>query len=344
MSFWKTLPKPIIGLSPMDGITDMPFREIVAKVSKPSVIFTEFVNAKGLFLGNIKLYNHLLFSTRERPIIGQLFGAEPEYFYKAAHILCELGFDGIDINMGCPANTVVNKNGGASLIKQPKLALEIIKQTKLGVRDWYNGQSLENLDLDKEKIAWIQEHKQDKDRQIVPVSVKTRLGYNKNTIDSWIITLLKAKPEAIIVHGRTFSQLYHGTANWEAIGSIAAKVRSVGITYLGNGDITSKDEAIQKIQTYQLDGVLIGRAACGNPWIFSDYKPTIKKRLQVALEHIKCNRAIKGSTGVNELKKHLSWYCKGFDQAKTLRTNLMEVKQYSDFISLLENAIITYSL
>lgn len=335
MSFWQSLPKPIIGLAPMDGVTDNSFRTIIAKHAKPDVIYTEFVNVMGLVLGKIEVYRSLVFEENQRPIIAQLFGAEPEYFYKAAHIICELGFDGVDINMGCPSDLVVKKGGGASLINTPKLAQEIIRETKHGVADWTNGQTLEELGLDQEKIEYINKCRDvlqcvSTEKQSIPVSVKTRLGFDQNIINEWSDYLIEAKPDAICIHGRTFKQLYSGEADWPAIASISKKVRSAGITYLGNGGIKSLDDAREKCQQYNLDGVLIGQAALGNPWIFSEKIPTISEKLNVLLEQIHIHKKTRPEIHFHQLKKHFGWYCKGFDGAKELRINLMACQNYQE--------------
>ncbi|NMC36521.1 tRNA-dihydrouridine synthase [Candidatus Beckwithbacteria bacterium] len=331
MSFWQNIPKPIIGLAPMDGVTDVAFREMVVKYSKPSVLYSEFTNVQGLWVGKLEVFKSLLFTAKQRPIVAQLFGAEPNYFYKAAHIVAQLGFDGIDINMGCPAKNIVGKNGGASLITQPKLAQKIIKATQKGVTDWFAGQTLSNLELDRDKISWIKSHKiPSKEKLLIPVSVKTRLGFDKNTVADWTDTLLQSQPAAICVHGRTFKQGYAGQADWEAIASVASKIRKSGVMYLGNGDIKNYQEALDKTQQYQLDGVLVGQATFGNPWFFSRKVETISasEKIKVLLEQSQLHIKLKGEKRFSELKKHFGWYCKGFDGAKELRVRLMQVDNF----------------
>jgi len=147
--------QPVIGLSPMDGITDEPFRLIQTEIAQPDVIFTEFVSAEGISRGGFKLYDQLLYKPQERPIIGQLFGKDPQSFYAGAIILAELGFDGIDINMGCPAKTVTANGSGAALIENPQLASEIIKSVANGINDWHTDKNaLKKLKL-KSKLDQV---------------------------------------------------------------------------------------------------------------------------------------------------------------------------------------------
>ncbi|PIP53572.1 hypothetical protein COX08_00230 [Candidatus Beckwithbacteria bacterium CG23_combo_of_CG06-09_8_20_14_all_34_8] len=331
MSFWKILPKPIMGMAPMDGVTDYAFRQILAQTAKPSVIFTEFVHVMALWHGKSYVYEGLKFDELQRPIVAQIFGSQPEYFYKAAHIICELGFDGIDINMGCPANTIVRRGGGAQLIQTPQLAQELIMQTRRGINDWVDGQTLTQLGLNKNKIQLIKQMKNGKHNQKlpIPISIKTRLGVETNTLQQWSDYLLETNPDALTVHGRTLKQLYHGQANWQAIASISQKVRAAGIVYLGNGDIKNHTDALEKAKYFQLDGILIGRAALGNPWVFSQNQTVeLKQRLNTLLEHARVFCQNTNDKQFPALKKHLGWYCQGFDGAKKLRIQLMENKNY----------------
>lgn len=349
MNFWQNFSKPIIGLAPMDGVTDASFRYITAKYGKPDVIYTEFVNVMGLFHGKLDLYRTLLFNQIEKPIVAQLFGSEPEYFYKAAHIICELGFDGIDINMGCPAKTVITKGGGASLINNPKLAQQIILKTKQGVKDWANGQTLENVGLDKNKIYHITKFRNKINRvstnkNPVPISVKTRIGFNENTIEEWADVLIETKPNAVCVHGRTFSQLYAGKVDWEAVASVTDKFKQAGIVYIGNGNICSVDEANSKCLQYNLDGVLIGRATLGNPWLFQNHIPDTKEKITVLTEQIKYHQKTRPGNHFHQLKKHMAWYCKGFSGAKDLRIKLMTSVNYEESTNILHNLMLEQNL
>jgi len=303
-NFWQKLKQPIIGLAPMDGITDAAFRYIVAKHGHPSVIYTEFVSVNGLLRAYEKLKQDLIFNKIERPIIAQLFGAKPENFYKAAKIAAKLGFDGIDINMGCPDKSVVNKQGaGSALINQPELAQEIILKTKQAVS--------------------------------IPVSVKTRIGIDKPITQEWIKNLLKTKPSAIAIHGRTLKQMYTGKADWREIGKAVKLAKNTNTKIIGNGDIKSYQQAKEKIKKYKVDGVLIGRAALGNPWIFQNkIQPTVQMKLDIMLEQAKLFTKLLPNKPFYNLRKHFAWYCKGFPQAKALREQLMKTNSLQDLQGL----------
>ena len=277
-SFWDNLQKPIIGLAPMDGVTDAPCRTMHGLYGRPDVVITEFTNVEGLWRGSDRIFRDFLYTPAERPVVAQIFGCRPEYFYRAAHVVCELGFDGLDINMGCPAKTVANKGGGAALIRMPETAREIIRAAQQGVKDWANGQTLEDLEMDPRRIERIHLMNEERvntwgdntvnERRLLPVSVKTRLGYDSIVITDWVQELLELQPAVISIHGRTLAQHYKGEANWEAIASAAEIVRKTDTLILGNGDIHSLYEAAQRIRSTGVHGVLIGRASFGNPWLF----------------------------------------------------------------------------
>ena len=207
MSFWHTLPQPIIGLSPMDGVTDAAFRFIVARYGKPDVQCTEFVSVEEIRHGTASAWRQLRFVESERPILAQIYGADPDGFYQVAHVLCALGFDGVDINMGCPSKSVSARGCGAALIKNPPLARAIIRAVQAGVRDWASGHAIDTIGLRSSVVEQIQrltstaapparEH-----RRVLPVSVKTRLGYDSVVIEDWVSTLLEEQPEVIAIHG-----------------------------------------------------------------------------------------------------------------------------------------------
>ena len=195
MSFWRTLPQPIIGLSPMDGVTDAAFRFIVARHGKPDVQCTEFINVEEIRRGTASAWHQLRYVESERPILAQIYGADPEGFYQVAHVLGALGFDGVDINMGCPSKSVSGRGCGAALIKNPPLAREIIRAVQAGVRDWASGHAIDTIGLRPSVVEHLQtltrtasppprEHP-------LPVSVKTRLGYDTVVIEDWVAMLLE---------------------------------------------------------------------------------------------------------------------------------------------------------
>src|SRR5215467_13765710 len=274
MSFWHTLPQPIIGLSPMDGVTDAAFRFIVARHGKPDVQYTEFVNVEEICRGTASAWRQLRFVESERPVLAQIYGADPDRFYQVAQVLCELGFDGVDINMGCPAKSVSGRGCGAALIKNPPLAREIIRAVQAGVRDWASGHAIATIGLRPSVVEQVQmlmsttSQPPRHHRSALPVSVKTRLGYDTVVIEDWVATLLEEQPEVIAIHGRTLAQMYRGQANWDAIRRAATLVHETSTLVLGNGDVVTMSEVVQRVRETQVHGVLIGRGALGNPWLF----------------------------------------------------------------------------
>jgi len=290
--FWGKLKKPIIGLAPMDGVTDAPMRFITAKYGKPDVIFTEFVSADGIKHGAKRLLRDFKFDEIERPVVAQLFGGDPTAFLEVAKLIVKMGFDGVDINMGCPARKVAGRGEGAGLIKDPDLAAKIIAAVKKGV----DGK--------------------------IPVSVKTRIGYDQAD-SSWWQFLASQDLAVVTVHGRTFKQLYQGKADWEAIARAATLIKQSGTIFLGNGDVESIADAKEKIEKYGVDGVLIGRAAQGNPWVFRGVEVNKEEKLKVALEHSRKFEEIFPEDRFFIMRKHLAWYARGFDGASELRQKLV---------------------
>src|SRR5262245_14512703 len=275
MNFWQKIDKPIIGLSPMDGVTDASFRFVTAKHGGPDVTFTEFVNVETGFHAPHTLIRDLMYSEIERPVIAQIYGHTPEMFYKVAHIVCELGFDGLDINMGCPAKKVAAKGSGAALIRTPELARTIIQSARQGIQDWRDGQSLADIGIDPEFRTRIDLAKRLREREesavercLIPLSVKTRIGYDCVVVEEWMKTLLDENLAAITLHGRTLKQGYKGDADWEAIGRAVEIAKNSATLILGNGDLKQMDAVCRRVRETRVDGVLLGRAAQGNPWIF----------------------------------------------------------------------------
>ncbi len=339
-NFWNEIPRPIIGLSPMDGVTDATFRQIVARHGKPSLILTEFTSVDGICHGARSELSGLIFNEIERPIAAQIYGANPEAFFHVAQLVCELGFDGLDINMGCPAKAVASRGCGASLIQTPNLAKEIIRATRRGIDQWVDGAPLSILKLHPPIADWLAASKSSRpqsERRPIPVSVKTRLGVGQIVIKEWVQTLLEESPAAISIHGRTLAQRYTGSANWEAIADAVNVARGSKTLILGNGDIMSLTEARQRIAESGVDGVLIGQAALGNPWIFRDdhEPPSARHRLDVAIEHATLFEEIRGVSMFAGVRKHLGWYCKGFRGASELRAKLVLVKNAKEAEALM---------
>ncbi len=356
----------------MDGVTDAPCRTMHGLYGRPDVVLTEFTNVEGLWRGSDRIFRDFLYTPAERPVVAQIFGCLPEYFYKAAHVVCELGFDGVDINMGCPAKTVANKGGGAALIRVPEIAKEIIRATQQGVRDWANGQTLEDLGMEPQRISRIRQMNEERvriwgdkatiDRRLLPVSVKTRLGVDSIVITDWVQELLELEPAVITIHGRTLVQHYKGEANWDAIAAAAEIVRKTNTLIFGNGDIKSLYEAAQRIRTAGVNGVLIGRATFGNPWIFRnreqlkslfaqgiiptpenlpDVVPTREERLLMALEHAHVHAKLKGEDHYVEMRKHLGWYLGHFPGAKQVRNQLVRINSLEDVERIIHAALET---
>lgn len=329
--FWKNLAKPIIGLSPMDGVSDAAFRFITAKYGKPSLLITEFTNVEALNHGAVKALMAFLYDEIERPVVAQIYGTNPEAFYRACFAACELGFDGIDINMGCPSKSVSGNGAGAGLIRTPELAQQIIHECWRASQDWANGKTMEDSGLHPDIAEYIKNLQKQTGRQptrrVLPISVKTRIGYDQPITEEWLKHVLERRPVNISLHGRTLKQMYTGEANWEEIAKAARLVHSsnLGITLIGNGDVKSLEDAKNKIATFGVDGVLIGRGSFGEPWIFQGEKRNIDEKLQVAIEHCLKYEEIfgVGDRSFAPMKKHLGWYCTDFPGAKELRLKLM---------------------
>ncbi len=331
--------KPFFCLAPMSDVTDIAFRQILAKYGKNRenrdkvVFWTEFVSADGLCnkLARKKLAHMLKFSESERPIVAQIFGANPENIKKACQYVASLGFDGIDINMGCPDKSVVSQGAGAGLIKKPELAREIIQAAHAGI-----------------KSAGAH----------IPVSVKTRIGFNKEEIDRWIPELLKEDISALIIHLRTAKELSLVPANWEYIKKIKELIKKSGkdILLIGNGDVKDLKDAEEKAEKYGCDGIMIGRGVFGNPWFFSEYQRCpltqnsmskgifdityIKEKLKVLVEHTKIfDKKLSEPKHKNfdVMKKHFKAYVNGFTGAKELRIKLMETESASQVEKIINN-------
>jgi nifR3 family TIM-barrel protein len=308
MNFWHKLPKPFFILAPMANVTDAAFRRIIAKYGRPDVFYTEFVSADGLCsIGKDNLLIDLKYSSAERPIVAQLFGSNPEKMREAAALIQELGFDGLDINMGCPDKNVMKQKAGAALIKQPDVARALIRAAKAGAPK-------------------------------LPISVKTRLGDTKNDLGNWLPVLLEEKPAAIIIHARTRKEMSKVPAHWDAVKQAVDLARGSGVLIIGNGDVSDLDDAREKIKQSGCDGVMLGRAIFGNPWLFKKKVPAVKDKLKVMLEHTKLFDKLLGkSKSFHIMRKHYKAYANGFDGAKDLRIKLMTTENVSDVETIVKN-------
>ena len=308
MNFWRNLEKPIMVLAPMADVTDPAFRRIVAKYGKPDVLWTEFVSADGLFSGGYNaLIRELEFTESERPIVAQFVTSDPNMMCKAASLAKELGFDGIDINMGCPDKHIVRRGAGAKLIKSPQLAQQIIRAAQQGAGN-------------------------------LPVSVKTRIGWNENELETLLPSLLEAEPALITIHARTRSEMSSVPAQWEHVKravEIRNDTRSDTLIF-GNGDVASVADAFGKVNETGCDGVMIGRAIFGNPWLFAKHYPANlpQKKLEVLVEHTRLYAELLPHKPFAIMKKHYKAYVAGWVGAKELRGKLMNAKNATEVVSL----------
>ena len=347
----------------MDGVTDIAFRHVIATYGRPDVLFTEFTNVHDICSGRAMGWEPLRYTDGQRPIVAQLYGKDPLLFYQAAHVVSELGFDGLDINMGCPSKNVASSGCGAGLIKTPELALDIMAATERGLRDWVQGQTLAEAGL-KPSIVEKVAHGTCRAGSsclhfgtALPLSVKTRLGYDSVIIKEWSACLAQGRPEVISIHGRTLKQLYRGDADWDAIAEATTQIRQQGILVLGNGDIGSVNEAITRIYASGVDGVLIGRAALGNPWIFHGNalireatrarsrhpvpEPTVSRdaRFDMMLKHAHTFERFHDGSRFPRMRKHLGWYCSGFPHAAALRAHMVKTNNAQDVEQLLREYV-----
>jgi tRNA-dihydrouridine synthase len=252
MSFWRELRKPFFVAAPLADVTDPAWRSLVATRGKPDVTFTEFISADGLYYtrevkkvpdAENPLMRDLQFTENQRPIVAQFFSSKPDMMAYAAQLAEHLGFDGVDINMGCPDTGIERQGAGACLIKTPEVAVALIKAT----------QGATNL----------------------PISVKTRIGYHRESLDEWLPALLKAGPAAITLHLRTRKEMSSVPAHWEVMQRAVALRDEINpnVLMIGNGDVTDLEDAKRKIAESGADGAMIGRGMFGNPWVFAGRKP-----------------------------------------------------------------------
>jgi nifR3 family TIM-barrel protein len=305
--FWENLKKPFFVLAPMHDVTDTAFRQTVAHFGKPDVMFTEFVSVDGLIhpQSHEKIIRYYFKHEKsEKPLVAQIWGSDPKKFRIAAEHLVRLGFDGIDINMGCPDKAVIKQGGGAALILTPEIAKEIIFATKEGAGN-------------------------------IPVSVKTRLGFDKIIIESWIENLILAKPSAITLHARTKKELSMVPPHWDKVKLAVDVAKESEIKIIGNGDVHSTQEGILIAENYGLDGIMIGRGSLGKPWIFNrelDINSVgIKEKIDALIYHSDIfEKEFEGIKRFNNFRKHIKAYISGFRGAGELRAKMMVSKNASE--------------
>lgn len=306
-NFWKKLPKPFSVLAPMENVTDFVFREIVSKhLPKPDVMFTEFTNVEALNSNGFdKTIHRFKFSKNQRPIVAQIWGVKPENYYKTAKMVVDLGFDGIDINMGCPDKAVMKIGACSALINNHNLAKEIIDAVKKGSKK-------------------------------LPISVKTRIGVKDVVTENWISFLLEQKIDALTVHGRTSKQMSDVPADWDEIKKavlIKNKI-SPDTVIVGNGDVISQSEILEKHRNYGVDGVMIARGIFSNPWVFEKKikEHKFEEYRKVLLKHLEL---YDNTMHYEKLKKFFKMYINNFDGASKLRAELMATKSVKEALKLL---------
>ncbi len=312
-NFWAKLPRPFLVQAPMEGVTDTVFRQIVARCGKPNVFFTEFTNVDALCSedGRESALNRLKFTARETPIIAQIWGSSTKQNYmKSARIIQNLGFSGIDINLGCPE--VVKQGAGGGLIGKNSLVKEIIIAVKEGAPR-------------------------------LPLSIKTRIGFDKIITEEWAEFLLLQNIQALTIHGRLVKEQRTGTSRWEEIQNVVIirnKIKADAVI-IGNGDVKNYADAVDKSKKYGVDGVMIGRALISNFWAFN---PKIKiedvsfsEKIKLLICHVKLFQKTWGKTrDINTLKKFFKAYVCGVPGASALRAKLMSLKTGEEMIKELE--------
>lgn len=320
MNFWENLKneksslgKPFTVLAPMANVTDWAFRQIIIETGKPDVFYTEFISSDGIVaVGKEKFKKELYFIENERPIVVQFFTSKPKNMYISAQLAVELGFDGIDINMGCPDKSVEKQGSGAALIKQPDVAVKIIREAVRGAGK-------------------------------IPISVKTRLGYDKPDTD-WIKTLLETEISSLAIHGRTRKELSRVPAHWDEIEKVADLGSSYKKIIIGNGDVSSLEDLNKKAKVYGLDGIMVGRGIFDNPWFFSGKKiddPGL--RVKILIKHLQNFEILWGENkNFDTMKRFFKIYINkwpasmGVPASKNLRVEMMKAKNKREALSIID--------
>ncbi|KAF0745475.1 hypothetical protein Ae201684_000489 [Aphanomyces euteiches] len=314
-SFWQKLPRPFFCVAPMANVTDLSFRATITEFGKPHVMWTEFVSCEALCSSSAASRERMLTTLRylpaERPIVAQLFGSKPHQFRESAMLLRDLGFDGIDINMGCPEKNVNKQGSGAALILDPPNAQAIIRACK---------------------------------ESGLPVSVKTRIGFKTIDYVDWVHRILDTEPEALTIHGRTRDEMSLVPAHWDAIGDIVHLVkdkRQSPCLVIGNGDVDSIPNALEKVHEFGVDGVMIGRGLFGNPWLFQGHRDathfSVEERLHGLVRHTQhFETLLDGKAPFHHVKKMYGSYLVGIPFAKHLKEALSATTRPHEVYPLVE--------
>lgn len=301
-NIWQELPQGFFVQAPMEDVTDTVFRRIIAKCGAPDLYFTEFTSVDAMFSkGKDRVMHRFIHTEVERPLIAQIWGMNPENYQKAAELLSGMNFDGIDINMGCPVPSVIARGACSALINNKPLVAEIIQATKSGAGN-------------------------------LPVSVKVRIGFKTIETEPWIDFLLDQNVDAITIHGRTTREQSKVPAHWDEIAK-AVKLRDAKgskTRIVGNGDIQTRIEGLQRIEESGVDGVMVGRGIFHDLWIFNKDKTvadiTVTEKLELLYEHISLFQEIWGdSKNHHLLKKFYKIYINDFHGASELRQELVQL-------------------
>ena len=301
-------------LAPMAGVTDLPFR-LLCKEQGAGLLCTEMISAKAIHFKNKNTKSLMRILPEERPVSLQLFGSEPDLMAEIAAQIEDEPFDILDINMGCPVPKVVNNQEGSALMKNPKLVGEIVSKMASAIKK--------------------------------PLTVKIRKGFTEGSVNAVeIAKIIEASgAAAIAVHGRTREQYYEGKADWDIIRQVK---EAVSIPVIGNGDVNSPESAKRLIEETGCDGIMIGRAARGNPWIFGrinrfletgvkEEEPGVQEVKEMILKHARLQIEYKGEyTGMREMRKHVAWYTAGMPHSASVRRQVNEVETYEQLEKLVE--------
>ncbi|MCB0334924.1 MAG: tRNA-dihydrouridine synthase [Bdellovibrionales bacterium] len=316
MSFWKNLPRPFTCLAPMEDVTDSVFRRLVGECAAPDVYFTEFTSADGLCsVGEQYVAHRLSFTTEEQPLVAQIWGNNPEHYVKTCKRLKDMGFKGIDINMGCPVSKIVKDGACSALIDNPSLAQELYLAAKEGAQD-------------------------------IPVSIKTRLGFRTWKTHEWASFLLSLEPEVLTIHGRIAKEMSEKPARWDEIAEVVRLRNDMNVSTLiiGNGDVQSYEQVQEYHKQYDVDGVMIGRGIFKNLYVFQPnlelQGQSMQEKLRLLLRHAELHEQYwQGQKPYRVLKKYFKIYTKGFARASELRCLMMETSSYDELRSLISSWI-----
>jgi tRNA-dihydrouridine synthase B len=315
---WKTTPRPIVALAPMAGVTDASYRQLIKTLAPGVIVYSEFLSTDALAYRGKKTKQMMEFDPAlERPFIVQVFGKRPEHFVEAAKVVEQMGADGIDINMGCPAAKVVSSAHGSALLKSPGLAAELVAAAVKAVS--------------------------------IPVSVKTRLGWDTaDTLIPFCTLMVEAGASALAVHGRRYVDKFGGASDWMPIYELK---KNVDVPVIGNGDILSGADAVAKLGN--LDGVMIGRGTFGNPWLMKEVwdalhgtpktvtgMTSFAQKIPFIIEHCRLAVKMKGERkGMLEMRRHLASYVRGIPGAAELRAKLVRVESVREVEEILRVAL-----